>query len=171
MKSGIEMIEEVLAKIDLLDRRFTIVEQMMKELINRTNGLAPPLCDVSEKAENPVGPAPSMKITGPSPGLQAKPKQIGDPPGSNKTGAITSKVMGKIKNSDGRAVSGVNVKVFDENNSMVKGTKTNRAGDWMCFLPPGRYSASYFLKDMINANVNFNVVPGQTLIRVAQPNL
>ena len=175
MKSGIEMIEEVLVKIDLLDRRFTIVEQMMKELINRTSGLAPPpSCNVSEEGKKPVGPSPSIGASNPLPELQIKPgssKQIGASPGDNKTGLVSSKVMGKIKNSDGRAVSGVDVKVYDEKNSIAKQTKTNRAGEWMCFLPPGRYSASYFLKDMINANVSFSITPGQTLIRVAQPNL
>ena len=36
-KSGIQMIEELIDKVELLDRRFIIVEQMMKELLNRSN--------------------------------------------------------------------------------------------------------------------------------------
>jgi hypothetical protein len=167
MKSGIEMIEEIVEKISLLDRRFTIIEQMMKELLNKANN------SVQCKSEKP----PSIGATSPLPELQIKPKtnvipaaKIGEAPvGNVKT--KTSRVMGKIKNSEGRVVSGVRVKVFDDNNNIVKETKTNKAGEWMCFLPPGKYGAEYFLKDMINANVNFNVTSDQKLIRVAQANI
>lgn len=176
-KSGIQMIEEIMERIEMLDRRFTIVEQMMKELMNRTSVLAQPLCEIPEEEIKPVGPGPSIGATDPLPKIDVTPEtmqapkapEIGDPPGGVKATTINSKAMGKIKNSDGRAVSGVAVKIFDGNNNVIKETKTNRAGDWMCFLPPGRYKAEYFLKDMISANVNFNITPGQTLIRVAQP--
>ncbi len=178
-KSGIQMIEEIIEKVNLLDRRFTIVEQMMKELLNRTNGLAQPMCSTESET---VGPVPSIAASSPLPELQIKPTirsgnkeppkelKIGDAP-KGDVEIKSSKVMGKIKNSDGRVVSGVNVKIFDGNNKIVKTTKTNRAGDWMCFLPPGKYGAEYFLKNMINSNVVFNVTPGQTLLRVAQPNI
>jgi hypothetical protein len=80
-----------------------------------------------------------------------------------------TKVMGKIKNREGKALIGVKVTVVKENGEVVKQTKTNRAGDWMCFLPPGIYKARYFLDKMINTRVSFSITPDQTLIRVAQP--
>jgi len=154
-KSGIQMIEELIDKVELLDRRFIIVEQMMKELLNRSN-----------KEQNTVkisSPNPKIEI---SPIVKSEELKIGDVKNSKDT-----RVMGKIKNKKGQAIIGVNVKVFDENNKVVKNTRTNKAGEWMCFLAPGKYIAEYMLENIINANVNFNITPGQTLIRVSQPKL
>ena len=51
---------------------------------------------------------------------------------------------------------------------MVKETKTNRAGEWMCFLPVGKYKAEYKLEGIVDSSVNFQIKSGQTLLRVAQ---
>jgi hypothetical protein len=100
--------------------------------------------------------------------IARKEVKIGDPPvGSVKN--TTTRVMGKIKDTNGRFISGVNVKVSDKNGQVVKETRTNRAGDWMCFLPPGQYDAEYYLKNIVHNNVRFNVEEGQTVFRVAQP--
>ena len=154
-KSGLKMIEELLNKVELLDRRFVVVEQNMKELLNRANGFAPP-------AAMPNGPS----ITGsePSPtSMEAMNANV------IKATTDTTKVMGKIKNKEGQSLIGVKVGVVKENGEVVKETKTNRAGDWMCFLPVGIYKASYFIDKQINATVSISVNPEQTLIRVAQP--
>jgi hypothetical protein len=146
-QSGIEMLKDLLKKIDLLSKRFDVIEQNTKVLLSRANSVA----------AQPVAVPPGLKPTT-SGSSTAKKKEI-----------IASKVMGKIKNNEGRAVSGVRVKIFNSNSHVIKETRTNRAGDWMCFLPPGKYGAEYFLEGMINANVNFIVTDKQRLIRVAQP--
>ena len=66
-KSGIQMIEELIDKVELLDRRFIIVEQMMKELLNRSN-----------KEQNTVkisSPNPKIEI---SPIVKSEELKIGD---------------------------------------------------------------------------------------------
>lgn len=135
-KSGIEMIEEIIDKVNTLDRRFTIVEQMMKQLLN-----------VSNQKNTKVSINPVTK---------EKPKH-------------TIRVMGKIKNEKQQTVIGVNVKVYDKDDNIVKETKTNKAGEWMCFLPPGKYIAECKLNNIINSNVQFNISPNDKLVRVAQP--
>lgn len=157
-KSGIQMLEEIIDSVNLLNRRFEVIEQTMKELLNRLNGFQS--CSV----ENPISTGkPTIEGTEPSPFIPIKPV-IGQSSNSNSS----TKVMGKIKH-DGRAVIGVSVVVKDHRNQIVKETKTNRAGEWMCFLPAGKYKAEYALQGLIDANVNFQITPGQTLLRVAQP--
>jgi len=152
-KSGIQMIEEIMDKVELLDRRFIILEQMMKELLNRSN-----------KEQNSIKISPSAPKIEISPIVKSEELKIGDVKGSKKD----TRVMGKIKNKKGQAVIGVGVKVFDENNNIVKNTRTNKAGEWMCFLAPGKYIAEYMLKDIINSNVNFNITPGQTSLNFSR---
>jgi len=147
VKSGIKMIEELADAVALLGKRFEVIEQNTKILLKRANG-----SQIKAQGAALTGLKPTTTA--------AKTKQ---------SSVTASKVMGKIKNQEGKAVSGVKVKIFNEHSHIIKETKTNRAGDWMCFLPPGKYGAEYFLKDMINANVNFIVTSEQRLIRVAQP--
>ena len=174
-KSGIEMIEDIMSKINLLERRFVVMEQMVKELLSRANGFVPNVVEtrptVSSTAVQKTGTTPMMnkQATIAPTDMAKKNVKIGDLPISNTD--TKTRVMGKIKGSDGRFISGVNVKIHNINHQVIKETKTNRAGDWMCFLPPGRYNAEYYLKDIIHANVNFNVEAGQTVFRVAQPQL
>jgi len=166
-RSGIEMIEELLEKVELLDRRYVIIEQMMKELLNRANGFAPPSGEAKPEPQPQVA-LPSLKprVT-PKAQPQIKPQQQFGEEVSKKT---THKAVGKIKDQSGRMRGGVNITVYDDKNQVVKKTKTNRAGEWMAFLPMGRYSAEYYLKDEIHANVTFTVQAG-TITRVSQPEI
>ncbi|MFA5048991.1 MAG: hypothetical protein WC516_08260 [Patescibacteria group bacterium] len=178
-KSGLEMIENIKTRLELIERRFANMELMIKELLNRTNKnehletSKPMILATAELTKTMVVPQ-SCTCLAPVKTTIGQTKQevkIGDSPVNlpavNSDGKI--KILGQIKNKDGRLVSGVNVKVFNNNNKMIKETKTNRAGEWMCLLPSGKYKAEYFLENMVNDNVNFNALPGQTLVRVAQP--
>lgn len=148
MKSGLEMIEELLEKVSLLDRRFSVVEQNVKELLNREN--------------TKILKEPSISGSDPLAMEELNADAV-------KSATKTIKVLGKIKNKEGKFLIGVNVVILRENGEVVKETKTNKAGDWMCWLPPGMYKARYFMENHINTAVSFSVKPDQTLIRVAQP--
>lgn len=143
MKSGIEMLEEIANKLEVLDRRLTVIEQNTKEVLNRANMLAS-----SPKSAIAVAPAPE----------QAPPI---------KKNTFTTRVIGKISNDD-KWVSGARVRVFNDKNQIVKETKTNRAGEWTCFLPVGQYGAEYFMEGLINANINFAVKDGEKIVRIAK---
>lgn len=145
MKSGIEMIEEILKKINTLDRRFNVLEQNTKELLNRANTK-----ESIKTADSPkIAPAKEVKIP--------------------KTQKETVKVFGKVHNKEGKIIIGVNINIEDENGNLIKQTKTNRAGEWMCFLPIGNYKAHYVLEKLIDTTVTFSVKPESKMIRVSQP--
>ena len=145
-----EMLEKIINSITVLDRRFTVIEQNMKEVLNRMNML------VKEKQAKP-----SIESTTELTPMQ---ENITEQPPSSKA----TKVFGKIKHM-GRALVSVKVTVTDSEEKIVKETKTNRAGEWLCFLPEGRYKAQCFLEGIMNASVNFQVKPNQTFLRVGQP--
>jgi hypothetical protein len=166
VKSGIEMIEEILDKVNKLDKRLQTVEDNMKILLSRANNIE------QLKPQQPVAPKIKPMAEGPKPSIDGVTPSVtsseGDA-GAVKAATNTIKVMGKIKNQEGKALIGVNVTVVKENGEIAKKTKTNRAGDWMSFLPVGRYKARYFLDKMINTSVAFTVKPEQKLVRISQP--
>jgi len=168
-KSGLEMIENLLERVELLDRRFTVVEQIAKELLSRSNGFMPPAQAVPTTQPLP----PTLSAAAPRPSIVGTEPSITSMEAMNasvmKATTNTTKVMGKIKNKEGKTIIGAQVTVVKENGEIVKQTKTNRAGEWMCFLPTGIYKARYFLDKTITASVDFSINPAQTIIRVAQP--
>lgn len=169
-KSGIQMLEEIWGKVDLLERRLANIELMMKSLLNNrgTSDIQIKPTISAELTRTTITP-PSIKNI--EQAAAKPPVKIGDPPvGSVPTNSNSKvKILGQIKNKEGRYVSGVSVKIFDASNQMVKETRTNKAGEWMSLLAPGKYKAEYFLENIISSSVNFSALPGQTMVRVAQP--
>jgi hypothetical protein len=163
-KSGIEMIQELIQKVDVLNAKYTDVENLLRQILNRMNQKVP-IVGVTEAVT--VAESKSACNIGPVT-MATAPAKIGDLPKSNSN--VKSKVIGKVKDKDGKMLSGINVKVLNGLKNVIKETKSNRAGEWMCFLPPGQYKAEYIFDEKV-ATVPFNVVLGQTLIRVAQPKL
>jgi hypothetical protein len=162
-KSGLEMIEDLLDKVSLLDRRMQSIEQNMKLLLAARNasspqGLPPGLKLNNKPAQSATANAPRLEAPNSPP--KPKPAVIAAP---------NARVIGRIKGKDGKALPEVEVKVYDNRNAQVKNTRTNRAGDWMAFLPPGRYVAACLKEGEVNENVVFNVGPGDKIVRVGQP--
>ena len=160
MKSGLDLLKEIYEKIEELNRRYAVLEQKMDLILNRANGFAPSTQTsqvmindqpVSIKGTTPTPDAPSIKVGPERPKLS--PKNM-------------ARVTAKIKDESNRALIGVRVRVFNDKNQVVKETKTNRAGEWNSFLPPGNYGAEYFLNEVINANVNFVVETKVKVVRV-----
>jgi hypothetical protein len=156
-KSGIEMIEELMKKVDLLSARNTNIETLLKLILNKVNGL-----------ENTTPSSATATVSCKGNACSVMPAKIGDPPASLNQKSKT-KALGKIKDKNGRMLSGIDVKVLS-GKEVVKTTVSNRAGEWMCFLAPGQYKAEYVLEEN-TYSISFNIAPGQTLIRVAQPKL
>jgi len=157
-KSGLQMIEEILDRITALDRRMQVVEDNLKLLLNGRTAVPdsvrkPPIQGIKMNDK----PAATPRLEAPKPEAP-KPKA-----------APNSRVIGRIKGQDGKAVPNVNVTIYDARNNAVKRTRTNRAGDWMAFLPPGKYGAECLLEGKVNENVIFTVNMGDKIVRVAPP--
>lgn len=156
-KSGLEILEEMKNKIDLMERRFFNMELLLKQLLNRAN--------IGEGIQQkPITILGSQKSTEKIVEVSTVSEQT---VATNSNGKV--KVMGQILDKNGRRISGVKVKVLDNNKKVVKNTSSNRAGEWMSLLPIGKYEAEYFLENVISSTVNFSILPGQTAVRVAQP--
>ena len=169
-KSGVELLEEMYETVAAFDRRLQNVEGLLKELLDASSrqpqlqaiaaGLPPGLMLNNKPAQTPeqtnAPPARGPSIESVS----------SEPPAINISPNI--KVMGKIRH-DGKGLPEVGVTIHDSKDHVVKRTKTNRAGHWMAFLPPGKYAAECVLAGKVNGNVVFTVMPTDTAVNVGQP--
>lgn len=154
MKSGIELLEELIEQVKTLNKRFEITEENVKLLLSKTN------------AQASVGGAPKIMANDSPVKIKAvKPEKKKEPPKIPNDGM--ARIIGKIKDPEGRVISGLNVKVYNIGNQLVKDTKTNRGGEWMCFLPKGVYYAKYQVKGQTPMRADFRVEEGQKIIRIA----
>jgi len=158
-KSGLEMIEGLVASIAVLDRRMQAIEQNMKLLLAAKNASAPSGLPLGLKLNDKPAGGARLEAPEPTPPKE-KPLVIA---------AANSRVIGRINGRNGKALPEVEVKVYDERDAQVKDTKTNRAGDWMAWLPPGKYVAACLKEGEVNENIVFSVKPGDKIVRVAQP--
>lgn len=147
MKTGMELLQELLDKVAIIDKRLEITEQNTKLLLAKQN--IQPALPKAEPAK------PQIMATVKTPEMPMKTGQ--------------TKVIGQLKNNEGKFISGVNVKVLNEKREVVKTTKTNRAGELICFLPPGNYRAECVLGEIINTTIDFSIQPNDTIVRLAQP--
>lgn len=67
------------------------------------------------------------------------------------------KVFGYVINKSKQPISGVQVKLYDETNELVKDLKTNDDGYWEVRLPGGRYGVEYLHKNFkpVNKTIEF----------------
>lgn len=163
-KSGIQMIEELLAGMAVLDRRVQVVEHLLKQLLAAANAGA-------------ACPAPGLEINGrpakapgagPAAPAAPRPSIEGIVPEPMIKAAPNARVVGRIT-GDGRPIPEVNVTIHDDRDNAIRKTRTNRSGEWMAQLPPGRYVAECLLEGRVNGNVVFNVGQGDRIVRVGQP--
>lgn len=160
MKSGIELLKELIEEVKTLNRRFEITEQNVKLLLQKSNAQVP----VPEGKPMIMANDAPVKIKGVAPEPTAATLKM--PPPQLPNDGMT-RVIGKIKDPEGRIISGLSVKVYDVGNRLVKDTKTNRAGEWMCFLPKGMYYAKYQIKGQMPMKADFHIDEGQKFIRIA----
>lgn len=168
-KTAVEMIEEIWRKVETLERRFSNIEMLMKELLNKANTTKVEKQEPKQEKQEPKQEKQIEILASKQEPIQI-PKSIVSASDLMEKNVSKVKIMGQIKNKEGKYVSGVNVKVYNTiSNEVVKTTKTNKAGEWMSLLPIGKYRAEYYLENIINKQVEFNALPGQSLVRVAQP--
>lgn len=159
MKSGIELIEELLQEVKTLNKRFEITEQNMKLLLQKVNIgaiLQPPITQTQPTILANDSPVKIKSV------VQEQEQTVLDSTKNSGT-----RVIGKVQDSQSRIISGLSVKIYNIGNQLVKDTKTNRAGEWMCFLPRGVYYAKYQLEGQMPTQVDFKVGDNQAIVRVA----
>lgn len=172
-KTGIELLEDICERLDLLTKRFAVIEHNTKQILSRMN-----ISDIKMEQKQILEATkeiPSIRTEKKELITIVQPEKVDGPTiskveqkkeeTSNKN---NTRVMSKLKR-DNKMLAGVFVKIINKEGAVVRETKTNRSGEWQCFLVPGQYKAEYFLENVINDNVNFMVTQDQQLLRIPMP--
>jgi hypothetical protein len=150
-KSAIDLIYEMHDMISKMQNRIGILEKsnalLTDLLLKQAPGAHVPI--KGKEAAVPEAPKPeaSLPLIAEKPVVSAAaPPIISSVPVIVQAGADNKeqniKVFGTLKDKDGKILHGIPVAIVDaKTNTAVKTTKTNRAGEFMSFLPVGKYIA------------------------------
>ena len=180
-RSGIDILKELLFKVENIEKRLSVLDTNIKIIANsaRVSEIADrilntPLEDFSKGIKKNNG---DKKIIKQESGFknfkleaansEALELNKGKPLADKNRTPEKKRIMvnGKLtaKGSGGKVISlpGVDVKIFDRKDNLVKETKTNRGGSWIALLEPGDYVALfegvYNSKKLVPQNKNFKV--------------
>lgn len=169
MNSGIELIENLYERTAMLNRRLDNIEHLLKEVLDRLNR-------ASVKESSSVAQTGKLRFNNhpadlatPESGQPKTPSIQGTVSHPQLRPASNARIIGRIKDGSGKGLPEVAVTIHDSKNHVVKKTRTNRAGDWMAFLPPGKYAAECVLEGKVNGNVVFTVGQRDRTVSVGQP--
>ena len=170
MKSGIDMLTELLEEVKLLHQKIDLLDRNLKAVANstkladlitkasgtrfdafaRAGGVKAQAVDAKEAVQKIKESAQGAMRFKFEPADASKVKQAGTL--ANKARVPVAEVPKKvivsgklvIMNKDQTVpLSQVDVKIFNEKDAAVKETKTNRAGHWVSHLVPGKYVVSF----------------------------
>lgn len=190
-RSGIEILEELLSEVKTLRKELKILDQKVAHIANSAKiseiadkVLGTKLEDYTRSKPRVVsdGPKPKAQPTAPAhKGIKNFTFESSD---AAKTGQVLSDrsrnlvqkqtlVSGKmITQISGKevALAGLQVKIYDRTDKLVKETKTNKGGTWMSHLPAGQYVANiegkYKDQDLVPINLRFEVKAGMETLEV-----
>jgi hypothetical protein len=175
-KSGIDMLEEILSYVKTLEKRLNVIDNNIKAIANSAN-----LAKIINKASG-TSLDGWAKATKPVMKVEEKNKEgfknfnfqsvdaakvgqgqvLADKTSRAKPTNIMVKGKLKIeKNGQTIPLPSAAVTIYNEQDKVVKKTKTNRAGHWMSQLAPGKYVALFEGeidgKKLLPQNRNFEV--------------
>lgn len=139
-KTPIDLINDIHALLTEQSAQIRLLQKSVDLLGAKVNGelfpgkppaFVPPIVESSAPipAPAPVVLAPVVAETPTTPPAIKSPRK-------------STRVFGSVKQY-GKGISGVSVTISDANNTVVKKTSTNAAGQWVAFLPAGVYSAEF----------------------------
>lgn len=135
-KSAIDIIYDLEEKIKDLEKKLKSSEGKIDLILAKVDKLSKP--------------APVVKIDSQQQNVsQQKVQKL-------LLGAV--KVFGYVINKSKQPIIGVQVKLYDESNELVKDLKTNDDGYWEVRLPAGRYGVEYLHKNFkpVNKTIEFS---------------
>jgi len=185
-KSGIEMLEMILARLDFLEKKIDVLDQNIKrvanstkmaEMINKAVGTPVEAWAKANKPKIQAVEGKDKKATDTKSGMRFKfeptdASKVAQPivatPAKRAVQAVHNVVVkGKMVTVAGDKsipLTEVAVKIYDAKDALIKETKTNRAGQWVSHLPPGKYIAEmtglFNGQELIPQNINFEIPEG-----------
>lgn len=180
-KSGIEMLEEILHRLDILDKRLNVMDQNIKaiansakisELVTKLAGTPldnwsrvnkPKVSDVKEKIAAVKEGFANFKFESADAAKSNVDKVLAEKKRLKPTQImVRGKMVANLAGNQPLPLSNISVKIYNAKDELVKETKTNRAGQWLSQLAPGEYVALFegelHGKKLVPQNRNF-VVP------------
>ena len=176
VKSGIEMLELILSRLERLEKKVDILDQNIKkvansakvaELINKAidtpiKGWTKP--SVSKEQEPKVEPNGKMRFKF-EPSDASKMAKVATTPAKRTiSNVIVKGKMVTVAGDKAVPLPEISVKIFDAKDKLVKETRTNRAGYYQCSLPVGKYVAEFTGKykdqELVPQNKIFEVPAG-----------
>ena len=166
-KTAIELIYEMHAMLESLDSRMSMLEKNVLILNDKFNGEL--LREVRKGM--PMGlsadtPSAENEILRPQGPTVIGPDRLKQNPQPKNLLRQNVKVTGKFLDMRQKPIFDIEVTIIDANNTVLKQTKTNRAGQWISFLPPGQYSAEFVKEGMAPQFKTFQLIEGQTEVEV-----
>mgnify|MGYP001559767735 CR=1 FL=1 len=156
-KSGLDLLNEILFKVDILTKKVDILDQNIKKVANSAK-----LSELLQKASEIKVPGWTKPNTDPK-GMRFKFETADESKLKSKGVRVRGKMV-TLVNNQSVPLSDITVKIFDPNNKLVKETKTNKGGSWLSQLPSGKYVAeftgSYKNKELVPINKIFEVPIG-----------
>jgi hypothetical protein len=185
-RSGMDMIADLLREVKLMRKEIKVLDQNIKKVANSakiseiaTKALQTPLKDWAKQsapkveAVNPKELVKKENLRFKFETVDASKTNQPKPSRAKKTVELGCLCQGKmIADYGGKAVPlpGLDVKIYNEKDSLVKETKTNKAGYWLSKLFPGNYVANiegtFNGKALYPVNINFTVKPGMDKLEV-----
>lgn len=171
-KSGLELIKELIEKVENVSKKLDVLDQNVKkiansakvsELINKAsesniNGWAKPKANI--EAVNPSEKPKGMRFNlEPKDASKLKSGELSKPPMIMTKGKVITYI-------DNKAVllPGVVIKIYDKKNALIKETKTNGAGEWRAGLYSGKFvmeiTGKYKGNELAPVNKIFEVPDG-----------
>ena len=163
-KTGLEILTDILDRLDLIEKKLDVLmHNSVKPSI--TSSSSPAIKPLLAQDESPTPDNKGFKNFSFQPMDASKTKHEEPLAQRNRPVSNYIVVTGKmVANAGGKIIPliGVNVKIFNDQDVLVKETKTNRAGHWVSHLIPGNYVALFEGeldgKKLVPQNRNF-IVP------------
>jgi hypothetical protein len=170
-KTGLEVLTELLEQVKLLNKRMDLMDQNLKVLMNKERTKAPepkepPKIQAVERPEPKKGKM-SIELTKKPEASAPKPEQ---PKAEKKPGVMTSGKLAVYTEGAQTPIPDAVIKIYDQDDRIVKETKTNRGGIWMALLAPGKYvveiSGKFRGKDLTKQNKSIVIPDGVSKFEV-----
>lgn len=194
-KTAIELIYEMHSMMEKMSQELTLLKTQVSLLDSKANGeflaavkgsmdkqvqprdVKPVATENAPEVQEELPPPPRPELK-PSPvhnrsgQLLKKPKNTRISPdrlkeNNTKQRNPNTRVFGKFSDNRGRPVFDIYVSIYDSANNLIKETRTNRAGEFNSFLPPGDYSAEFLKEGMAPQFKSFKVMPGQQAVQLS----
>lgn len=138
-----DMLVKMQDRIGVLEKNNMLLTDLLAKQTIQQGGVIKGREVKMEEAVTKSEPAPETII---APVVEAPPPVIINAPVIVQAGADNKeqsiKIFGTLKDKDGKILHSIPVAIVDaKTNTAVKTTKTNRAGEFMSFLPAGKYIA------------------------------